>query len=114
VILSIVLACLVAVPFLAIGMTKALALKPMREKAAESGHSVSAYRVIGALEVAGAAGVLLGLAVPLLGGLAGAGLLLLMVGAVITHVREGDARGTAPAVVCPALVAAYLAALFTA
>ncbi|MPY55997.1 DoxX family protein [Streptomyces spongiae] len=113
-ILSIVLACLVAVPFLAIGMTKVLALKPMREKAAESGHSVSAYRVIGALEVAGAAGVVLGLAVPLLGGLAGAGLLLLMAGAVITHVRNGDARGATPALVCAALVAAYLAALFTA
>ncbi|MFD4599849.1 DoxX family protein [Streptomyces sp. NPDC058464] len=113
-ILPLVLACLVAVAFLAVGVPKLLALAPMRELAAKSGYSVGAYRVIGALEIAGAAGIALGLAVPLLGGLAGAGLLILMAGAVITHVRGGDARGIAPALVSAVLVAAYLAALFTA
>ncbi|TPQ22646.1 DoxX family protein [Streptomyces sporangiiformans] len=113
--LSVALACLVALLFVAFGVPKILAVAPMRELAAQSGFSVSAYRVIGVLEVAGAAGVALGLAVPLLGALAGAGLLLLMAGAVITHLRNGDrARGFAPAVVCALLVAGYLVALLTA
>lgn len=47
-----------------------------RELAAHSGFTVTACFGIGALELAGATGVLLGLAVPILGGLAGAGLLL--------------------------------------
>jgi uncharacterized membrane protein len=84
----------------------------MRELAAHAGFSVAAYRGIGALEVAGAAGLLLGLTVPLLGASAGVGLLLLLAGAVITHVRNRDGvRELAPAVVCAVLVAGYLAAL---
>ncbi|NUP18928.1 MAG: DoxX family protein [Streptomyces sp.] len=111
-ILSLVLAGLVALGFMAVGLSKILALAPMRDLAAEAGFSVGAYRVIGGLEVAGAAGVALGLAVPLLGVLAGAGLLLLMAGAVITHGRNGDGlRGMTPALVCAVLVACYLAAL---
>ncbi|WP_200304743.1 DoxX family protein [Streptomyces adelaidensis] len=111
-ILSLVLTCLVALGFTAVGVTKILALAPMRVLAAEAGFSVGAYRVIGVLELAGAAGVLLGLAVPLLGALAGTGLLLLMAGAVITHGRKGDGlRGMTPALASAALVACYLATL---
>ncbi|MFJ1973816.1 DoxX family protein [Streptomyces sp. NPDC087903] len=109
---SLVLACLLALGFTAVGVPKILALEKMRELAAESGFPVGAYRVIGVLEVAGAAGVLLGLAVPVLGVLAGAGLLLLMAGAAITHGRKGDGlRGMAPALACAVLAAGYLAAL---
>jgi hypothetical protein len=44
--------------------------------------------------------------------LAGAGLLLLLAAAVLTHVRHHDGAGKiAPAVVCAVLVAGYLAAL---
>jgi hypothetical protein len=111
--MTIVLACIVALIFGALGTAKALALAPMRELAAKSGFSTAAYRRIGVLEVAGAAGVALGPAVRLLGGLAGAGLLLLLAGALATHVRNRDgARGLAPAVLCAALVSGYLAALF--
>ena len=47
--------------------------------------------------------------------LAGAGLLLLLAGAVVAHLRNGDEpRKLAPAVVCGLLVAAYLAALLGA
>ncbi|GGU43695.1 DoxX family protein [Lentzea flava] len=107
-----VLAVLLAVLFVLLGVSKLLALPRMRELASHAGFSVAAYRGIGALEVAGAAGLLIGLTVPLLGAAAGAGLLLLLAGAVITHVRNRDGiRELAPAVVCAALVAAYLAVL---
>lgn len=40
-----------------------MAVPPIRQRAAHLGFSTTAYRRIGALEVAGAAGVLVGLAV---------------------------------------------------
>jgi hypothetical protein len=109
---SIALAALVAIIFTAAGAAKILAVPPMRAAAAHAGFTVAAYRRIGVLEVAGAIGVLIGLVRPLLGGLAGAGLLLLLAGAMVTHQRNHDGpREVAPAVVCAALVAGYLAAL---
>ena len=87
---AIALAALVAVTFLALGAAKILALAPMRAPAAHAGFSVAAYRAIGALEVAGAVGVALGPVAPPLGALAGAGLLLLLAGAVVAHLRNGD------------------------
>ncbi|WP_439381462.1 DoxX family protein [Amycolatopsis lexingtonensis] len=108
----IALSVLVAVIFFLLGAAKLFALAPMRERAAHAGFSVTAYRGIGALEIAGAAGLLLGLAVPVLGTLAGAGLLLLLAGALVTHVRNRDGlRDLVPALVCAALVAGYLVAL---
>lgn len=110
--LSIALAAVVAMAFTLLGAAKMLALAPMRELAADVGFSVTAYRGIGVLEVAGAVGVALGPFVPLLGGLAAAGLLLLLAGAVITHVRNGDpVRKLAPAAVSASLVTAYLVTL---
>lgn len=108
----IVLSVLVAAVFVLFGAAKLFALAPMRERAAHAGFSVSAYRGIGALEIGGAAGVLIGLSVPLLGALAGAGLLLLLAGALVTHVRNHDrGRDLVPALVCAVLVAGYLVAL---
>jgi len=112
---SAVLAVLLALFFISLGSAKILALQPMRERAAEVGFSTMAYRRIGMLEVAGAIGLLLGSIEPLIGALAGAGLLLLLGGAVVAHVRNGDGpRKFAPAVVCGLLVVAYLVALFAA
>ncbi len=109
---SLVLAALIAVVFVAAGAAKILAVPPMQAAADHAGFSVAAYRRIGVLEVAGAAGVLVGLSHPLLGGLASVGLLLLLAGAVVTHLRNHDGpREVAPAVVCLVLVAGYLAAL---
>ncbi|MDX3192511.1 DoxX family protein [Streptomyces sp. MN03-5084-2B] len=108
----IALSILVAAIFLLFGAAKLFALAPMRERAAHAGFSVTAYRGVGALEIAGAAGLLLGLAVPVLGALAGAGLLLLLAGALVTHVRNHDrGRDLVPALVCAVLVAGYLVAL---
>lgn len=104
-----ILAVLLALIFSALGMAKILALQPMRALAVEAGFSVAAYRRIGLLEVAAAIGLLIGLFRPLLGALAGAGLLLLLGGAVVVYLRKGDGpRKYAPAVVCGILVATYL------
>ena len=110
-----VLAVLLALVFIGLGSAKILALQPMRERAADVGFSTTAYRRIGLLEVAGAVGLVLGAVQPLIGALAGIGLLLLLGGAVVTHLRHGDGpRKSGPAVVCGLLVAAYLGALYTA
>jgi hypothetical protein len=106
-----VLVVLLAVVFLALGTAKTLALGPMRALAAEVGFSTAAYRRIGALEVLGAMGLLTGLAEPLIGGLAGTGLFLLVARAVVVHLRNGHGpRKHAPAAVAGLLAAAYLIA----
>lgn len=70
----------------------------------------SRWQQIGVLELAGAAGVLLGLALRPLGIAAAGGLVLLSLGAIATHVRAGDkAVATAPAVIALALAAATVA-----
>ncbi|TCO28033.1 DoxX-like protein [Kribbella steppae] len=71
-------AALIAVPFAVLGTSKIRAVPSMQARAAQVGFSVGAYQRIGVLEVAGAAGVMLGLAMPPLGLLAAAGLLLLV------------------------------------
>lgn len=104
-----ILAVLLALIFAALGTAKIRALQPMRELATEAGFSVAAYRRIGLLEVAAAIGLLIGLIKPLTGTLAGAGLLLLLGGALVVHLRKGDGpRKYAPAVVVGLLVAVYL------
>jgi hypothetical protein len=106
------LAGTLAVFFTGLGTAKMRAVPAMRERAAHVGLSTDAYRAIGALEVAGAAGVLVGLAEPRLGGLAGAGLLVLLGGALVAHRRTGDTlREATPALVSALAVAGYLATL---
>jgi hypothetical protein len=57
--------------------------------------------------MAGATG-LVGLVVPALGTLAGAGLLVLLAGALITHLYGDETSVLAPAVASAVLVAVYL------
>jgi DoxX-like family len=58
------------------------------------------WRLIGLLELAGVAGVLVGLAWPPIGVAAAIGLALLVLGAIVFHVRASDSvADTAPAVV---------------
>lgn len=103
------LSILLAVIFAALGVAKILAIAPMRQLAADVGFSVAAYRRIGVLELLGAAGVLVGLAVPFVGVVASAGLAALLVGAVITHVRNRDwVRKLVPSLICGLLVAGHL------
>jgi hypothetical protein len=105
-----VLAVLLALFFGLLGAAKILALPAMRERAAHLRYAVSAYRLIGVAEVFGAAGLLVGMAWPPVGVLAAACLLLLVGGAVVAHLRNGDGgRLYAPAVVAAVVVGAYLA-----
>jgi hypothetical protein len=81
----------------------------MRAKAEHVGFSVTAYRRIGLLEVLGVGGLLVGAFVPLIGALAAVGLLLLLGGAVVAHVRGGDGiREIAPAVALALVTLSYL------
>ena len=109
------LAAMVGAFFLALGAAKVAAVAPMRARAAHLGYATRSYQAIGVLEIAGAIGVLLGLIAPPIGPLAAAGLLLLLAGAVVAHLRNGDhPRLLAPALVAALLVAAYLVTLLGA
>ncbi|HEX6353358.1 DoxX family protein [Actinophytocola sp.] len=111
----IALTVVVAAIFGVLGLAKILAVPRMRVLAAKSGFSVSAYRGIGWLEVAGATGVALGAAVPVLGMLAAGGLLSLLAGALTVHMRNRDrVPELLPAVVCVGLVACYATVAFGA
>ena len=104
------LAGLLVVAFAAAGSAKLAAVPAMRAKAAHVGFSVSAYRRIGLLEVLAVLGLLLGAFLPLIGALAAAGLLMLLGGAVVTHLRNGDGlREIAPALALGLVTLAYLA-----
>ncbi|MDQ5839658.1 MAG: DoxX family protein, partial [Chloroflexota bacterium] len=71
--------------------------------------SVSAYRRIGALEVLAVLGLLVGAFVPVIGALAAVGLLILLGGAVLAHLKNGDGvREIAPAVVLGVLTLTFL------
>jgi DoxX-like family len=82
----------------------------MRHAATHFGIAWPGYRLIGVAELAAAAGVLIGLFWRPLGLLAAAGIILLLVGALVTHRRAHDSvREALPAVVALAITTAYLA-----
>ncbi|WP_431956951.1 DoxX family protein [Nocardia lijiangensis] len=111
-IVSTVLAGLLAAEFLSFGAAKLLALAPMRQRAEHLGYTTTAYRGIGALEIVAAGGVLLGFVLPAIGIAAGTGLTLLMCGAVVTHLRNGDGLpDLAPAAVTALAAAGYVVTL---
>jgi uncharacterized membrane protein YphA (DoxX/SURF4 family) len=82
----------------------------MRKSAAHFGIPWSRYRLIGAAELAAAAGILIGLWWHPLGVAAAAGMAALLVGAIITHRKAADSvKDMAPAVGGLVLTLAYLA-----
>ncbi|WP_067476226.1 DoxX family protein [Nocardia amamiensis] len=85
-----ILAALIAIVLLAAGTTMILAVSFQRDTAAHLGFSINAFRGIGALELLGATGVLLGLTIPTIGVLAAAGVVALMIGAAVSHLRVRD------------------------
>lgn len=90
------------------GVAKVLALAPMRAAATHVGFGVAAYRVIGSLEMAAVVGLALGRWAPALGVAAASGVLVLMVGAVVVHIRAGDAfTRWLPAVATAGLAISY-------
>jgi hypothetical protein len=104
-----ILAALLVVAFAMLGSAKLAALPAMRARAEHVGFSVQAYRRIGALEILGVAGVLVGAVVPAIGAAAGVGLALLLAGAILTHLRNGDGpKEIAPALVLGAVAVSYV------
>ncbi len=104
-----ILAALLIVAFAAAGTAKIAAVPAMRARAEHVGFSVAAYRRIGLLEVLAVLGLLVGAFIPLIGALAAVGLLMLLGGALVTHLRNGDGpREIAPAVVLGLATLSYL------
>jgi hypothetical protein len=103
---AIALSGLVALLFVATGMAKLLGHPKMVEASAHLGYSMRAFRIIGLLEVLGAAGMLLApLSLPLSIS-AATGLILLMIGGSIAHLRASDPiRLATPALACALLTA---------
>ena len=86
----------------------------MRQSAAHFAIPWPRYQLIGAAELAAAAGVLIGLWWHPLGVAAAAGMVLLLLGAVITHRRAADGgKEMAPALLAVAITIAYLAVALT-
>jgi uncharacterized membrane protein YphA (DoxX/SURF4 family) len=108
------LSLLLAAACLLPGSAKVLGHPKMQKSAAHFGIPWRRYRLIGAAELAAAAGVLAGLWWQPLGIAAAAGMILLLTGAVITHRRALDsAKEMAPALLALAITIAYLAAALT-
>ena len=107
-----VLAGILIIAFGVLGAAKVAAVPAMRNRAHHVGYTVAAYRRIGTLELLGAAGLLVGAALPLVGAVAAIGLLLLLGGAVIVHLRNGDgARELAPSLVLGLVALAFVVLL---
>ena len=104
-----ILAGLMVVAFAAAGSAKLAAVPAMRTRAEHVGFGVSACRRIGALEVLAVVGLLVGAFAPVIGALAAAGLLMLLGGAIVAHLRNGDGmREIAPADVLGLVTLSFL------
>ncbi|MGW4714187.1 DoxX family protein [Nocardia sp. NPDC004260] len=109
---STVLAGILAAEFLSFGTAKLAAVAAMRKRAEHLGYSMDSYRGIGAVEIVAAGGVVLGLVRPSIGMAAGTGLVLLMAGAIVSHLRNGDGVAEiAPAAGSGLAAVAYVVAL---
>jgi hypothetical protein len=106
----IILTVALAAVFAALGAAKLLAVPAMSQRAAHVGFSVATYRGIGALEIAGATGLLLGSVSRFIPIAAALGLFLLLGAATIIHFRAGDGvKEAAPALVLGCLTVVVLA-----
>jgi uncharacterized membrane protein YphA (DoxX/SURF4 family) len=111
VVVSVLLALLCLLPAVA----KVSGQPRMRQSAQHFGIAWERYRLIGVAELAAAVGVLAGLRVRPLGVAAAVGMVLLLIGALITHSRAGDAaKEQAPAGVALRVSIAYVAVAATA
>jgi hypothetical protein len=110
--MNILLAIVLIGLFGALGVAKVAAVPAMRKKAHHLGFSVPSYRVIGVLELAGAAGVAIGLVAAPLGYAAAGGLVLLMLGAAGAHLVNRDGpRDIALPLLVGAVAVGYLLTL---
>ncbi|TDE11469.1 DoxX family protein [Jiangella asiatica] len=87
---TVICSVLLALAFAGTGVGKASGKADIVDGLGRLGVSPPLVRVIGLLELGGAAGVAVGLAVAWLGIAAAIGLAALMIGAITTHLRAGD------------------------
>ena len=107
--MMIVLTIALAGCFTMLGLAKVAGTAGMLARAEHVGFNSAAYKRIGALELLAALGLLLGLVEAWIGLAAAVGLILLLAGACVTHLRNGDGpREIAPAVVMTAALVGYL------
>ncbi|MGY6650808.1 DoxX family protein [Amycolatopsis sp. TRM77291] len=86
----VVLSVLLAAIFAALGVAKILRQPALVSRTERLGFSVRGIQGIGVLELAGAAGLVAGFSWRPLGIAAAAGLVALLIGAAVFHVRAGD------------------------
>jgi hypothetical protein len=97
---KIVVTALLAALFAFAGLIKVLGVRQSLAIRDHLGVDPTQWRLIGLLELAGVAGVLVGLTWAPIGIAAAIGLTLLIVGAIVFHVRASDSvADTAPAVI---------------
>jgi hypothetical protein len=97
---KVVVTALLAVLFGFAGLIKVAGVRQSLAIRDHLGVNPVQWRLIGSLELAGVAGVLAGLAWPPIGIAAAIGLTLLIVGAIVFHVRASDSvADTVPAVI---------------
>lgn len=90
VVLLTVLSIILAIGFGGSGVRKLTGGDAQRAAAAHFGLGAGAWRAIACAELAAAVGLVAGIFVPVMTVLAASGLVVLMLGAVISHVRAGD------------------------
>lgn len=96
----VILSAFLAVAFVAVGLFKVLNVPQAAETAQRLKLPTTLSRVIGLLELAAAVGLVVGIFWAPLGIAAAIGLILLLVGATITHLRAKDPiSAVAPSVV---------------
>ncbi|GII93198.1 DoxX family protein [Sinosporangium siamense] len=109
----VVVSILVALGFVLAGLPKAIGNPAIVKELGRLGVSPGFTRITGTLEVLGGLGTLAGIWIGILGILAPIGLIIVMIGAIVTHVRAGDpASQTARPV--PLLVLALAALILRA
>lgn len=101
----VLLSVLLTLGFLGLGGAKVFGVSQMADNARHLGYSLTMFKSVGALEIGGAAGLLTGLYWPPLGIAAGTGLVFLLAGAAVSHLRAGDGiKEITPAVLFAAVV----------
>ncbi|MEU9687732.1 DoxX family protein [Amycolatopsis japonica] len=105
----VVLSVMLIAIFAVLGVAKVLRQPALVSRTERLGFSVRGIQGIGALEIAGAAGLAAGFFWPPLGIAAAIGLVALLIGAAISHARAGDGFKDIAPPVWLALVAAAAA-----
>jgi uncharacterized membrane protein YphA (DoxX/SURF4 family) len=104
-----ILSVLLALSFVGTGAMKLFGQPKILEQLRATGVERGLAAVIGALELAATAGLVIGLWVWWIGAAAAAGLVLLMAGAIVFHARAGHYQD--PKLRAPALMPAFLLVL---